>query len=204
MGWVKNKGGSKVPVSNGSTRSVKKYAGGGEVGFNSIGNKDALLKKLAAATSGQNPMESIAPPMENTVPPMYKKGGETRKMKEGKGVSFFGGDFFQKGGKERRAKRRLARAEKRRAKGRAVYSGKLSKKLDAKEATAKKKADKDAANKSWSSAVKKNKEVSSTGSSLTTLIKARDKYVAEGNKGSAGYKNVQNRINKAYGSKKRH
>tara|TARA_R110000824_G_scaffold148012_1_gene317580 strand:- start:209 stop:793 length:585 start_codon:yes stop_codon:yes gene_type:complete len=194
MGWVKDKGGSKVPVSNGSTRSVKKYAGGGEVGFNSIGNKDALLKKLAAATSGQNPMESIAPPMENTVPPMYKKGGETRKMKEGKGVSFFGGDFFQKGGKERRAKRRLARAEKRHKAGKHVFGKKKRKAI----------ADKEAANKSWSSAVKKNKEVSSTGSSLTTLIKARDKYVAEGNKDSAGYKNVQNRINKAYGSKKRH
>tara|TARA_R110002020_G_scaffold1154_1_gene5686 strand:+ start:29 stop:685 length:657 start_codon:yes stop_codon:yes gene_type:complete len=181
-------------INDGSMRSETMYAGGGKTGFNQIGN----------------PMYGhggMTPEMKK-----YEDGGKTddedkgiQKMSGDKkdGPSFFGGDFFQKSGKERRAKRRLKRARKRRARGAAVYSGKLSKKLDKEEAVAEKKVadkkafDKKVANKSWSKAVKAKPK---GGPTMTSLIKDRNKH----KKGSPEYAKAQNEINKRYGVKKRH
>ena len=170
-------------INDGAARSQTIYAGGGETGYNAIGA------------------------------PMYKDGGDTgntedkgiQKMSGDKedGPSFFGGDFFQKSGKERRAKRRLDRARRRRKKGKAVWSGKHSKALDKEEAVAKKKADdkkafdKKVANKSWSRAVKAKPK---GGPTMTSLIKDRNKH----KKGSPEYAKAQNEINRRYGVKKRH
>ena len=66
-----------------------------------------------------------------------------------------------------------------------------------KEAGAKRK--KAAADKSWTKAVKKQKEGGS-GETLSSLVAKREGLT----KGSAEYASVQNKINKAYGVKKRH
>ena len=162
-------------INDGATRSKTMYAGGGETGYNAIGA------------------------------PMYKDGGDVKKNKgiqkmsgdKDDGPSFFGGDFFQKSGKERRAKRRLDRARRRRKRGAAVWSKKHSKALDKEEAVAKKKAAKDKADKSWSKAVKARPK---DGPTMNTLIKARGMH----KKGSPTYNKIQNEINKRYGVKKRH
>ena len=75
------------------------------------------------------------------------------------------------------------------------YPGKFIKKLKTKRA--KKKAD-----KSWTKAVARNKEldVNATGETLNDLISKRKEL----KKGTPEYARVQNKINAAYGVKKRH
>jgi|TARA_Y100000310_G_scaffold326040_1_gene390404 hypothetical protein len=80
--------------------------------------------------------------------------------------------------KKKTAERKAARAEKRASKKAAKAEKKVGKK--------------------WTKAVKKQKKTG--GSTMTELIKRRN--AAE--KGSAAYASAQNKINKAYGSKKVH
>ncbi len=111
-----------------------------------------------------------------------------------------GSKEYQKGKAKRKAKRaksplgkaikQVAKDVKTAAKGSKEYqAGKAKRKV----AKAKKKE-----GKTWTKAVKKQKKAG--GDSLSSLVKKRSGLT----KGTAEYASVQNKINKAYGVKKRH
>ena len=112
-------------IKDGSMRSQQMYEGGGQTGMSMIGRpqykEGGKMKYMHGGKMKKMGHGGMTPEMKK-----YEDGGKTddedkgiQKMSGDKkdGPSFFGGDFFQKSGKERRAKRRLKRARKRRARG---------------------------------------------------------------------------------------
>tara|TARA_R100001224_G_scaffold113551_1_gene99358 strand:- start:128 stop:991 length:864 start_codon:yes stop_codon:yes gene_type:complete len=217
------KGGKMMYKHGGKAHDMKKMGHGGMMKKYEEGGK--ALKEV---DSSENPGLSKLPKEVRNKMGYMKEGGKTKD-----GPSFFGGDFFQKSGRKRRQERRKTRKAKKLAMEKkrqselkkikqrksktAITAGSKSKtKFGAAKVTkpkaqiAKEKAAKKAADDAkYTAAVKRHQKLIKEGktptkTSLPALIKARDSYVKQGKRGSEGYNMIQNRINQAYGVKKRH
>ena len=111
---------SNIPVSDGATRNVTKYAGGGETGFNRIGANPKLNINPGSNIEGYNPgggdRFNLDPDVMDAAEAYYEKGGKVESEKGYSKIGVYGPKALKASNPEKGAGIKGIRSERKKSK----------------------------------------------------------------------------------------